>query len=94
MKQSAIAAIPEGQLQYGFFKLPKDMPTYKINSNIPEEKLNTFERQIVELKNPRHIVNCGNDSDEEIVMEDREPHPVAYLSYKDLGFVPESGRYS
>lgn len=90
MQQSAAMKIPEEKLQYGFWKLPKDIPSYKILHNIPEEKLYTVDRQIVELKHPRQMVNCGSTSDEEIILDDKEPQSIAYLSYRDLGFMPES----
>lgn len=93
MQETASQSIPEEKLQYGFWKLPREVVTYKTQSNIPEEKLHTVERRIVELKNPRKSINCGKGVSDEIFVEDNNEPTVQHLSYSDLGFVPESGEF-
>lgn len=90
MQKTAAQSIPEEKLQYGFWKLPREVLSYKTHSNIPEEKLQTVERRIVELKHPRKSVNCGTGLSDEIFVDDNTEPKALHLSYTDLGFVPET----
>lgn len=105
LQQQAARSVPEERLQFGFRQIPKDSPIQKQTVDIPEERLFTVDRQIVELKPNVRSYGCGAGSQLEeeaaedllqIQQDELEANDQslsgnqAYLSYRDIGYVPES----
>lgn len=87
--------VPEARLQYGFRKLPENQPEGKICLDIPEEKLATVDRNILELKTLTNRIVSDDfdvpteDDDESFDNELDEIFEPNYLGYRDVGYGPE-----
>lgn len=105
LQQQAARSVPEERLAFGFRQIPKDSPIQKQVVDIPEERLFTVDRQIVELKPSQQRYGCGAGSkleeeavedllqiqqDELEAQDEALGGGQAYLSYRDIGYVPES----
>lgn len=84
----ASVTVPEEKLAYGFKKVPVNAESVKNIPDIPEEKLYTFDRKVVELKK----IPCHKEEEEDIEVEEEEetkPCGLGYLNYNQMGYHPQ-----
>ena len=102
--------IPEDKLSFGHRTVPNEVKTQTKISNIPEEKLVTVDRPVVELKvAPARTVVIGSyDEREEAKLAELEAFEresitqeenvdrvsESLLTYKDLGYAPVGSTYT
>lgn len=91
-------AIKEESLNFGPRTIPKDGTVIKARKDVPEERLYSFDKQVVELRHPsvRHGVSPQEEAEEALLVAQEEGSnyggSVNFLSYADLGYVPEIPR--
>ncbi|XP_076619416.1 uncharacterized protein LOC143340904 [Colletes latitarsis] len=101
--------VPEDKLSFGHRTMPNDVKNEKNIPDIPEEKLVTVEKPVVELKlaPPRTVVIGSYDEREEAklaeleaieresITQEETADQVAdsLLTYKDLGYAPVGSMY-
>nr|CAD7432053.1 unnamed protein product [Timema monikensis] len=106
LAQNAERAVREEGLLYGPRSIPKEGAIKKVISNIPEERLQSFDKQVVELRLPSGGYGCSRtrleqEAQEALFAAQEEelenavegggyPTGGRYISYLDLGYVPES----
>lgn len=86
-RSAARPQIDEGNISYGFKKIPVDQPTVKIVKNIPEEKLWAIDRSVIELKHQMEQsaeMEGGDYVDEDENAARNRLNP----GYADLGYAP------
>ncbi|XP_021918849.1 uncharacterized protein LOC110829444 isoform X2 [Zootermopsis nevadensis] len=91
-------AVKEEGLNFGPRTIPKDGTVIKASKDVPEDRLFSFDKQIVELRHP--LVRHGVSPQEPLLAaqeaaydeENTYTGPANYLSYADLGYVPEIPR--
>lgn len=85
--------VPEEKLAYGFKKVPANAENVKSVPNIPEERLYTFDKRVVELKD----IPCRKHKKEEEEIEEEEEEEenakpscgLGYLNYNQMGYYPQ-----
>jgi hypothetical protein len=103
LARRAGTAVKEEGLNFGPRTIPKDGTVIKAHKDVPEDRLFSFDKQIVQLRHPvvRHGISPQEEAEEallaaqeEAAYEDESDYggPANYLSYADLGYVPEIPR--
>lgn len=83
--------VPEAKLAYGFVQKPVDGLKKIYFSSVPEENLYKLKSDVITLKKRTY----APPKEEEIIEEEEEEEAAAeedeqpYLTYKELGYVPE-----
>jgi len=92
-KRPGTATKEEG-LNFGPRTIPKDGAVIKARKDIPEDRLHGFDTQVVESRYPSGKYGLANHEaaslEEEYEGRSKYGGSASYLSYADLGYLPES----
>ncbi|XP_069699201.1 uncharacterized protein [Periplaneta americana] len=93
-------AIKEEGLNFGPRTIPREEAIVKVTKEIPEDRLYSINKQIFELKYPSatRVVSPQEEAEEALLAAQEEEYEMQinaggatnYLSYADLGYVPET----
>lgn len=99
MRNSQRIHVPEGQLEYGFKKKPIDGIRRKVFRNIPEERLHSLNKKVLELQQSDESEEDEfkiDDSDEEDDSPRARPNcersPDGVFAYSDIGYKTTESR--
>lgn len=101
LARRAGTAIKEEGLNFGPRTIPKDEAVIKSRKDVPEDRLFSFDKQVVQLKYPSATrgVSLQEEAEEALLAAQEEEEyeqesnyggSTNYLSYADLGYVPET----
>ena len=87
-------AVKEESLNFGPRIIPKDGAVIKARKDIPEDRLHGFDVQVVEPRYPSAKYGLANHEaaslEEEYERGIKYGGPASYLSYADLGYMPDT----
>lgn len=96
LARRAGTAIAEDGLNFGPRTIPVNAAVTKARKHVPEERLFTFDKQVVELRYPPARYGASTQEDallvalqEDLYQESPCGTPANCLTYADLGYVPE-----
>ncbi len=84
--------VPEEKLAYGFKKSPIYAQKGKSIPNIPEEKLYSFDKQVIEYKDVpcrQHHSEEEESEEEEELVESKPSCELGHLNYNQMGYYPQ-----
>jgi hypothetical protein len=94
LAKRAGTAVTEDRLSFGPRTVPVNAAVTRAHNYVPEERLFTFDNQAVEMRYPS--ARCGGSTREQAFLSAQEEYPesrcggsTSYLTYADVGYIPD-----